>query len=266
MQDPEIRPLFENQEDLEICFLHHLPAGISIVTYLCEGGKTRSVNIYSPRLAEGKKTRVTREELLALTRDFHPSIRAIVQHAPETDVHAHSLLIRDPLLNYVRGKAVVIGDAAHTMKPVSLATATYKPSLTQEQHQGQGASIAMESAGCLEVLFTGASKDDVPSRLRQFEKLRLGRCGPVHVFSNMPLGPQGYPWMLEKIRPFWDETRPLPPPGSRPLSEPFREFIFGYDVFAETRKALEEAQKDCRLNGTTVNDVSHEKETVNGVV
>lgn len=80
----------------------------------------------------------------------------------------------------------------------------------------------------------------------------------------MLLGPQGYPWMLEKICPFWDETRPLLLPGSRPLSEPFREFIFGCDVFAETYKALEEAQKDGRLNSTTTNGVSHKKETVNG--
>lgn len=92
--------------------------------YFCEGGKTRSVNIYLPRLSESKK-RVTRKDLLALTRDFYPSIHAIVQHAPESYVHVYSLLICDPLLNYARGKAVIIGDAVHTMKPVSPATATY---------------------------------------------------------------------------------------------------------------------------------------------
>ena len=98
----------------------------------------------------------------------------------------------------------------------------------------------MESAGCLEVLFTGAGKADVQPRLRLFEKLRLGRCGPVHVFSNMPQGPEGHAWMVEKVKPFWDGSRPLPPPGSRPMSSAFLDFMYSYDVFRESRKALDE--------------------------
>ena len=80
-------------------------------------------------------------------------------------------------------------------------------------------------------------------RLKLFEKLRLGRCGPVHVFSNMPMGPDGYSWMLEKIKPFWDGVMPLPPPGSKPVSKPFRDFIYSYNVKEESRNALAEAQK-----------------------
>ena len=65
----------------------------------------------------------------------------------------------------------------------------------------------------------------------------------MHVFSNMPMGPEGYPWMLEKIKPFWDESKPLPPPGSRPVSKPFRDFIYSYNVKEESKKALAGAQK-----------------------
>ena len=46
--------------------------------------------------------------------------------------------------------------------------------------------------------------------------------------------------MVEKVKPFWDESRPLPPPGSRPMSLPFRDFMYGYDVFQESKKALDE--------------------------
>ena len=74
----------------------------------------------------------------------------------------------------------------------------------------------------------------------------------------MPLSPDGHAWMVEKIKPFWDATKPLPPPGSRPLSLPFRNFIYGYDVLEESKKALAEHQKQAPLaaptamNGTNV--------------
>jgi len=96
----------------------------------------------------------------------------------------------------------------------------------------------VESTGCLEILFAGIGKAEVQSRLALFEKLRLARCGPVHIFSNMSPTPDGYGWMLEKIKPFWDDQYTLPPPGSRPLSKPFRDFIYSYNVLEETKNAL----------------------------
>ncbi|KAK0516471.1 hypothetical protein JMJ35_001074 [Cladonia borealis] len=229
--DPNIRPLFENQDD-EICFFHNFAVGTSIVTYRCEGGRDRSIHVIARRPpSKGAKAdrsaRASRSDLLDMAQDFHPSIKAILHKAPEEGIFSYPLLVRDPLTRYVNGKVVVIGDAAHVMKP----------------QQGQGASIAIESTGCLEVLFEEIGKEDVQSRLKLFEKLRLGRCGPVHVFSNMPMGPEGYPWMLEKIKPFWDESKPLPPPGSRPVSKPFRDFIYSYNVKEESKKALAGAQK-----------------------
>ena len=46
--DPNIRPLFENQDD-EICFFHNFAAGTSIVTYRCEGGRARAINVFARR-------------------------------------------------------------------------------------------------------------------------------------------------------------------------------------------------------------------------
>lgn len=90
------------------------------------------------------------------------------------------------------------------------------------------------------------------SRLELFEKLRLPRCGPVHVFSNMPLSPNGHAWMVEKIKPFWDPAKSLPPPGSRPLSLPFREFLYSFNVIQETQKSVAEYEKS---RGITDGDV-----------
>jgi salicylate hydroxylase len=172
-----------------------------------------------------------------MTKDFDPSIQAMLHKAPEDGIFSYPLMIRDPLKNYVNGKVVVIGDAAHVMRP----------------QQGQGASISIESTGCLEILFNRIGKEDVASRLKLFETLRLRRCGPVHVFSIMPLGPDGHTWMAEKIKPFWDPARPLPPPGSRPLSLPFRDFIYGYNVIEHTKEvlslALAEQQNDKLTDG-----------------
>lgn len=160
-------------------------------------------------------------------------------------------MTRDPVQKYTNGRAVTIGDAAHVMKPVRKPEPHMKQSaqLTQKQQQGQGASIAIESTGCLEILFNGIGKDQVQERLALFEKLRLGRCGPVHVFSNMLIGPDGHRWMVEKVKPFWDESRPLPPPGSRPLSLPFRNFIYGFNVVEDTEQALAAQQANGPVNG-----------------
>lgn len=48
-ENAEIQPLFENQDD-EICFFNHFAAGTSIVTYLCEGRKTRAINVFARRM------------------------------------------------------------------------------------------------------------------------------------------------------------------------------------------------------------------------
>ena len=65
----------------------------------------------------------------------------------------------------------------------------------------------------------------------------------------MQMGPDGYSWMLEKIKPFWDASKPLPPPGSRPVSKPFRDFIYSYNVEEESRKALLEMERQAHSNG-----------------
>lgn len=96
------------------------------------------------------------------------------------------------------------------------------------------------------------------SRLELFEKLRLRRCGPMHVFSNMLPGPDGYAWMVENIKPFWDDpARPLPPPGSRPMSFPFREFMYAYDIREESKKALVGHQQQKRLENHPVQTRFH---------
>jgi hypothetical protein len=78
--------------------------------------------------------------------------------------------------------------------------------------------------------------------LKLFEKLRLGRTIPVQIFSNMPMGPDGYSWMLEKMKPYWDKSKALPPPGTKPHEPYFCHYLYCYDSFEVAKQAIADAE------------------------
>lgn len=69
----------------------------------------------------------------------------------------------DPLPNWNRGRAIVIGDAAHAMTPM----------------QGQGANMAMEDADAFRLLRSGMSRTDIAAVLAQIESVRRPRASRV---------------------------------------------------------------------------------------
>ncbi|KAI1858294.1 uncharacterized protein JN550_012825 [Neoarthrinium moseri] len=78
------------------------------------------------------------------------------------------LCVREPLQHLARGRLVVIGDAAHPMPPV----------------RAQGASMAIEDAGTLGVLFSCIrSRGDVEGRLRLYNELRVNRVAAIQTMS-----------------------------------------------------------------------------------
>jgi hypothetical protein len=96
--------------------------------------------------------------------------------------------------------------------------------------------------GSLQVLLENITPNLIPERLRIFEKLRLARTAPVQIFSNMPMGPDGYGWMLEKLKPYWDQSKSLPPPGTKPHEPYFSHYLYCYDSFEVARQALAAAE------------------------
>ncbi|KAI1109993.1 FAD/NAD(P)-binding domain-containing protein [Nemania sp. NC0429] len=201
-----------------------------------------------------------KETVLQTLSNFHPAARRIVSMASEDGIRVHRLYKRPPLESFVRGRAVIIGDAAHVMVPTHAA----------------GGAVAIESASVLEALFTGLegslgtssnSFNDmtggeetnserleqgsdgtrervIQERLQLFDKLRVPRCNLTMLASNA--GPEWLriPGVEQEIRRFYHG--PLPSKESLPWSDEFREVLFHYDAFEAAIQALrdEKAKKN----------------------
>lgn len=76
----------------------------------------------------------------------------------------------DPLPGYVRGRAVLVGDAAHAMAPF----------------QGQGASQAVEDAEGFSLLLDPiVDREKVPAILKQWERVRVRRGSQVQLNTRV---------------------------------------------------------------------------------
>ena len=75
---------------------------------------------------------------------------------------------RPPLPYWSTGRMTLLGDAAHPMVP----------------HLGQGAAQAIEDGFSLAVVLEGAKRQDVPRRLKAYERLRLERTSQIQTMAR----------------------------------------------------------------------------------
>lgn len=115
---------------------------------------------------EGWSVSATREELLEEFADFEPHARRLLELVPPERLFKWGLFDRDPLPTWTRGRATLLGDAAHAMPPFT----------------GQGAVMALEDAAVLgRAAAVGTTPDDV---LQRYEKARHPRVTAALVMSR----------------------------------------------------------------------------------
>lgn len=101
------------------------------------------------------------EELLACFTDYPEWVIGVLKLAK--DIKLWQLRDQDPLPSYIKGRTVLIGDAAHAMTP----------------HQGQGGTQAVEDAEGFELFNQSCSGSDIPGLLKDFDMVRRKRAGQI---------------------------------------------------------------------------------------
>lgn len=104
-------------------------------------------------------------ELRAAYANFHPDARALLE-ACET-VTRSALHVRDPMPQWAKGRATILGDAAHPMVPF----------------MAQGACMAIEDAVVLGRALSGEGSDNVDAGLVTYERERKPRTAHIQESS-----------------------------------------------------------------------------------
>ncbi|KAF2839500.1 FAD/NAD(P)-binding domain-containing protein, partial [Patellaria atrata CBS 101060] len=223
LEKPALLQLFENQAPGFVSIQGPSPL-VSAFTYPCREGTLLNYVLLHPtkhRDEDKDSTQwnhpATKDDLRECLQGFHPDWTSLCDALEE--VKFFRMMHHEPLETMVRGKAVVIGDAAHPMLPVI----------------AQGAASAVEDAAALEAIFTTVSQEqDVRPYLKVFDLLRLPRNATTQVLSNHPMEPRSK--IEERLRGY--PTRPaIPEVGVLWVRKPWRDFYFTYDVYAEAEKA-----------------------------
>jgi salicylate hydroxylase len=167
--------------------------GRQAIVYPCRNfdlvnvGCIASDELIGQETTESWFARGTREDLLKTYDGFDPKLLSIFRYVchgsddPEIDadilpskrqakdIRLWQLRDQDPLPTYVKGRTVIIGDAAHSMTP----------------HQGQGGNQAIEDAEGF-FLFKGHHIDraSVKSILRDFDRVRRERASTIQMHTR----------------------------------------------------------------------------------
>jgi salicylate hydroxylase len=195
---------------------------------------------------EDWNAKASKEDLLMTYKAFHPALVEMCNQAE--DIRLWPLLYRRPNATWTKGKAILIGDAAHPMLP----------------HQGQGGAQGLEDGAALGVLLshipeTGSAptsetnsrrsslSDDsgvstskvdldavIQERLRLFQDIRRNRTAAMQIFSNA--GQDEAKKIKRDARPYVKGKVPT-------NQQEFHEYSFSYNVVEDCLQALNALRK-----------------------
>ncbi|KFY18661.1 hypothetical protein V493_08433 [Pseudogymnoascus sp. VKM F-4281 (FW-2241)] len=158
-----------------------------------------------------------RKRLLEEFKGYHPDIWCGIEMAMVTT--DWEIWKSTSQKNLTQGKAVLAGDAAHSMEPTT----------------GQGGSQGLEDAGALAVFLSNiGSKSEIPHRLELLSKMRIERTSKVVPLSGIRLGEEE---LIRKNFPKHPVSRSSIKNGDEHIA-----FLFDYDVIEESKKTLQEAE------------------------
>jgi salicylate hydroxylase len=226
LADPELNKFYDGRTGLRINL--HIKDEVFFINYPCRSSTLLNCAVvHNTRKDQGESdtwnTQSSVAQLKDTTRNFHPTIKKYFDLCEDKDVKIYHMMKRAPISTYTRGRAIVIGDAAHAMLPTN----------------GAGAVVTIESAAMLEPLLTGVRAgdfDEMKKRLQIWDKLRNGRCNFAMLMSNAGHAGLNVPGVEEEIRKYYDG--PLPPKEATTWSPKARAVFFECDPFEEARKAL----------------------------
>ncbi|KAI1121203.1 FAD binding domain protein [Nemania abortiva] len=149
----------------------------NVVMYPCRGHELMNCAVAVPDsslqasvgLEYSWNAKGSREELLSQLQDFPAWLLRVFSRVPP-QVELFQMRDQEPLPTYVKGRAVLIGDAAHPVVP----------------YQGQGANQALEDVEGLDMLLADAvTRGDVHRRLQVWDSIRRPRASEIQRGSRV---------------------------------------------------------------------------------
>ncbi|KAF8176565.1 FAD/NAD(P)-binding domain-containing protein [Mycena galopus ATCC 62051] len=141
-----------------------------LLMYPCRNGTLLNfVGFYadSPD-AEGWTPKASREDIITKFKGFHPKFLPVLDLPNHSEIFKWKLGVLPELPTWIRGRAAILGDAAHATLPFL----------------AQGAAMAIEEAGTIGCLFpVGTKPQDVLGRLKAYQDIRKARGEYVRIES-----------------------------------------------------------------------------------
>ncbi|KAI5201041.1 FAD/NAD(P)-binding domain-containing protein [Aureobasidium subglaciale] len=149
-----------------------------LVAYPCSDDKIMNMCAFAPSSefqdpdASGEdsyNTTGNRDLMLRAFKDFCPAVQAAMENSGDS-LKIWDMYDMKTLPKWCEGNSAIIGDAAHPFQP----------------YMGQGGAMAIEDAVSVAVLLPlGTSKQQIPERLRLYEKCRKERNETVLMYTRM---------------------------------------------------------------------------------